>query len=137
MTLWLQPGDCIILNAANSTVGQFIIQLCHLLHLRCVAVVRQREQALEGFTQCTDRLKALGATHVIEDKGSLKVCSCCRSCRLMVTAGTNIMATMTAMQPCRHAAQPRSSPESEGVSHTLREDASKLTLGPSSPLLQP
>ena len=62
-----------ILNAANSTVGQVIIQLCHLLQLRCVAVVRESEQPLEGFTQLVDRLKALGASLVIQDSGSLKV----------------------------------------------------------------
>lgn len=61
-----------ILNAANSTVGQVIIQLCHLLQLRCVAVVRESEP-LEGFTQLVDRLKALGASLVIQDSGSLKV----------------------------------------------------------------
>lgn len=61
-----------ILNAANSTVGQIIIQLCHLLQLRC-AVVRECEQPLEGFTQLADRLKALGASHVIQDSGSIKV----------------------------------------------------------------
>ena len=71
----MQPGDCVILNAANSTVGQLIIQLCHLLQLRCVAIVREREQTAGGFTQCADRLKALGATQVFADKGSLKVCS--------------------------------------------------------------
>ena len=71
----MQPGDCVILNAANSTVGQLIIQLCHLLQLRCVAIVREREEAAGGFTQCADRLRALGATHVLADKGSLKVCS--------------------------------------------------------------
>lgn len=69
----VQPGDCVILNAANSTVGQIIIQLCHLLQLRCVAVVRECEQPLEGFTQLADRLKALGASHVIQDSGSIKV----------------------------------------------------------------
>ena len=72
----MQPGDCVILNAANSTVGQLIIQLCHLLQLRCVAIVREREQTAGGFIQCADRLKALGATHVLADTGSLKVCSC-------------------------------------------------------------
>ena len=56
-------------------MGQLIIQLCHLLQLRCVAIVREREQTAGDFTQCADRLKALGATHVLADKGSLKVCS--------------------------------------------------------------
>lgn len=62
-----------ILNAANSTVGQLIIQLCHLLQLRCVAVLREREQPQQDFTQTADRLKALGASVVVRDAGSLKV----------------------------------------------------------------
>ena len=66
----LQPGDCVILNAANSTVGQIIIQLCKLLQLRCVAVVRHIQ---EDFAHTADRLKALGASLVVQDTGSLKV----------------------------------------------------------------
>ncbi len=62
-----------ILNAANSTVGQLIMQLCSLLQLRCVAVLRQREQPKEDFTQTADRLKALGASLVLPDIGSFKV----------------------------------------------------------------
>lgn len=69
----LQPGDCVILNAANSTVGQVIIQLCSLLQLRCVAVVRQRCDSQEGSAHTADRLKALGASLVVQDTGSLKV----------------------------------------------------------------
>lgn len=34
-----QPGDAVLLNAATSTVGQLVIQLCHLLRLRAIAVV--------------------------------------------------------------------------------------------------
>lgn len=73
----LQPGDCVILNGANSTVGQVIIQLCSLLQLRCVAVVRQRSDTQEGFAHTADRLKALGASLVVQDTGSLKVGFCC------------------------------------------------------------
>ena len=75
----VQPGDCVILNAANSTVGRVIIQLCHLLQLRCVAVVRECEQPLEGFVQLANRLKALGASLVIQDSGSLKVLRSCKA----------------------------------------------------------
>lgn len=69
----VQPGDCIILNAANSTVGQLILQLCCLLHLRCVAVIRHREQTQQNFNQSAAWLKTLGAAVVLEDVGSLKV----------------------------------------------------------------
>ena len=71
-TVLLQPGDCVILNAANSTVGQVIIQLCRLLQLRCAALVREREESAEGFAQTVDRLKELGASLVIPDAGSIK-----------------------------------------------------------------
>ena len=40
----VQPGDCVMLSAANSTVGQTIIQLCKVLRLRCVAIVRAPEK---------------------------------------------------------------------------------------------
>ncbi|GAX80556.1 hypothetical protein CEUSTIGMA_g7993.t1 [Chlamydomonas eustigma] len=36
----LKPGDCIILNSANSTVGQAVLQISKLLKLRAIAVVR-------------------------------------------------------------------------------------------------
>lgn len=36
----LRPGDAVILNAANSTVGQTLVQLCKLLRLRCAAAGR-------------------------------------------------------------------------------------------------
>ena len=36
----LLPGDAVILNAANSTVGQAMLQIARLLRLRVVAVVR-------------------------------------------------------------------------------------------------
>lgn len=65
-----QPGDCVILNAANSTVGQLLVQLCKLLQLRCVAVVRDHEG---GFERVSEWLKGLGASEVIEDRKSVKV----------------------------------------------------------------
>jgi NADPH:quinone reductase-like Zn-dependent oxidoreductase len=65
----VQPGDCVVLNAATSTVGQAVIQICRTLQLRTVAVV-----ADHGSFEKTDLwLKSLGATVVLNDKGSLKV----------------------------------------------------------------
>lgn len=70
----MQPGDCVILNAANSTVGRCLLQLCRLLRLRAVAVVRGGEgEGGSRFEQVEVRLKALGASHVLMDEGSLKV----------------------------------------------------------------
>lgn len=66
----MQPGDCVILNAANSTVGQLLVQLCRLLQLRCVAVVRDHEGSKDRIT---DWLKGMGASEVIADKSSVKV----------------------------------------------------------------
>ena len=39
------PGGCVIRNAANSTVGQALLQLCKLLRLRAVAVARDVHQS--------------------------------------------------------------------------------------------
>ena len=65
----MQPGDCVVLNAATSTVGQALIQICRTLQLRTVAVVSARAD----FEKTDLWLKSLGATVVLEDKGSLKV----------------------------------------------------------------
>ena len=40
----LKPGDAVVLNAATSTVGQCVVQLCAMLKLRAVAAVRDRKR---------------------------------------------------------------------------------------------
>jgi NADPH:quinone reductase-like Zn-dependent oxidoreductase len=67
--LHLQPGDCVIMNAANSTVGQLLLQLCILLRLRAVAVISDKAD----FDKTALWLRALGASEVLPDQGSLKV----------------------------------------------------------------
>jgi len=64
----LKPGDSVILNAANSTIGTLIIQLCRMLKLRTVAIVRDNGE----FEKSVIWLKSLGATEVIADAASLK-----------------------------------------------------------------
>lgn len=65
----LKPGDCVILNAANSTVGQLLLQLCILLRLRAVAVISDKAD----FDKTALWLRALGASEVLPDQGSLKI----------------------------------------------------------------
>lgn len=55
----LKPGDWVIQNAANSSVGTWVIQLCKLKGLHTINLVRRSELA--------DPLRALGADVVIED----------------------------------------------------------------------
>jgi trans-2-enoyl-CoA reductase len=84
----MQPGDCVILNAANSIVGRTLLQLCKLLKLRAVAVLRSKTNAGSTssgsgsgtqaagdarFSAVAEQLKALGATLVLKDEGSIKV----------------------------------------------------------------
>lgn len=59
----LKPGDWVIQNAANSGVGQSLIQVAKQLGLRTINTVRR-----EGLE---DELKALGADHVLLDDGDL------------------------------------------------------------------
>jgi len=80
LCLICQPGDCVIINAANSIVGRTLLQLCKLLKLRCVAVLRCRASSSGGaaaaetrFAALVEQLKALGATLVLKDEGSIKV----------------------------------------------------------------
>eukprot|EP00775_Hariotina_reticulata_P002103 gene2103-2422_t len=78
----LKPGDCIILNAPNSTVGRTVLQLCKLLKLRAVAVLRVRltSAAASGtpgrddawFERVAGQLQTFGATIVLKDEGSIK-----------------------------------------------------------------
>jgi mitochondrial enoyl-[acyl-carrier protein] reductase / trans-2-enoyl-CoA reductase len=65
----LKPGDCVILNAANGTVGQLVVQLCRLLRLRAVAIVSDASD----FEKTSLWLRALGAAEVLLDAGSIRV----------------------------------------------------------------
>ncbi|XP_029360647.1 enoyl-[acyl-carrier-protein] reductase, mitochondrial isoform X2 [Echeneis naucrates] len=60
----LKPGDTVIQNAANSGVGQAVIQIAAARSINTINVVRDRPE----FTQLSDRLKAIGATHVIKEE---------------------------------------------------------------------
>ncbi|XP_053432598.1 enoyl-[acyl-carrier-protein] reductase, mitochondrial isoform X3 [Nycticebus coucang] len=60
----LQPGDSVIQNASNSGVGQAVIQIAAALGLRTINVVRDRPD----IQKLTDRLKNLGAEHVITEE---------------------------------------------------------------------
>ncbi|KAK3283969.1 hypothetical protein CYMTET_8359 [Cymbomonas tetramitiformis] len=54
----LKPGDSVILNGANSTIGTIIIQLCRMMKLRTVALLRDSGD----FEKTATWLKSLGAT---------------------------------------------------------------------------
>ncbi|TWW80164.1 Enoyl-[acyl-carrier-protein] reductase, mitochondrial [Takifugu flavidus] len=60
----LKPGDSVIQNAANSGVGQAVIQIAASRGIKTINVIRDRPE----FTQLSDRLKAIGATHVIREE---------------------------------------------------------------------
>ncbi len=68
----LKPGDCVLLNGASGTVGQLVVQLCHLLRLRAVAVVSMSVGDEAHFEKTAAMLAKLGAVHVIKDQGSVK-----------------------------------------------------------------
>lgn len=60
----LKPGDSVIQNAANSGVGQAVIQIAAARGVHTINIVRDRAD----LQQLTDRLKAMGATHVIKEE---------------------------------------------------------------------
>ncbi|XP_073702741.1 enoyl-[acyl-carrier-protein] reductase, mitochondrial isoform X1 [Garra rufa] len=60
----LKPGDTVIQNSANSGVGQAVIQIAAAKGIRTINVVRDRPD----LQQLSDRLTALGATHVITEE---------------------------------------------------------------------
>lgn len=60
----LKPGDTVIQNAANSGVGQAVIQIAAARGINTINIVRDRPE----FTELSDRLKAIGASHVIKEE---------------------------------------------------------------------
>lgn len=60
----LKPGDSVIQNAANSGVGQAVIQIAAARGINTINVIRDRPE----FTELSDRLKAMGGTHVIKEE---------------------------------------------------------------------
>ncbi|XDA73108.1 hypothetical protein R6Z07M_003382 [Ovis aries] len=64
----LQPGDSVIQNASNSGVGQAVIQIAAALGLRTINVLRDRPD----LQKLTDRLKNLGADHIVTEEGLRK-----------------------------------------------------------------
>ena len=59
----LEPGDVVIQNAANSGVGQAVIQIAAYFGLRTINIVRERED----LHQLVQHLHSLGASHVLTD----------------------------------------------------------------------
>ncbi|NWX19129.1 MECR protein, partial [Aegotheles bennettii] len=60
----LAPGDSIIQNAANSGVGQAVIQIAKASGIKTINVVRDRPD----LSKLVERLMALGADHVITEE---------------------------------------------------------------------
>ncbi|NWI11107.1 MECR protein, partial [Crypturellus soui] len=60
----LRPGDSVIQNAANSGVGQAVIQIARASGIRTINVVRARPD----LPKLVERLVSLGADHVITEE---------------------------------------------------------------------
>ncbi|XP_064491222.1 enoyl-[acyl-carrier-protein] reductase, mitochondrial [Pseudopipra pipra] len=60
----LAPGDSVIQNAANSGVGQAVIQIARASGIKTINVVRDRPD----LPQLVERLMALGADHVVTEE---------------------------------------------------------------------
>ncbi|NXE24669.1 MECR protein, partial [Ardeotis kori] len=60
----LAPGDSVIQNAANSGVGQAVIQIAKASGIKTINVVRDRPD----LAKLVERLMALGADHVITEE---------------------------------------------------------------------
>ena len=58
------PGDTVIQNGANSSVGQALIQIAKHMGVRTVNVIRKRHDMIK----VVDHLVSLGADHVITDE---------------------------------------------------------------------
>ncbi|KAF8974910.1 mitochondrial 2-enoyl thioester reductase, partial [Entomortierella lignicola] len=59
----LSQGDFVIQNGANSGVGEAVIQLAKPLGVKTINIIRNRP----GHEEVAERLKQLGATHILTD----------------------------------------------------------------------
>lgn len=59
----LAPGDCVVQNGANSSVGLCVIQIAKALGIKTINVIRDRED----FEDVKVQLLQLGADHVISE----------------------------------------------------------------------
>ncbi|KAF9378409.1 mitochondrial 2-enoyl thioester reductase, partial [Podila verticillata] len=59
----LSAGDYIIQNGANSGVGEAVIQMARPLGVKTINIIRNRP----GHEQVAERLRTLGATHILTD----------------------------------------------------------------------
>lgn len=62
----LNPGDTIIQNGANSSVGTSAIQLCKAWGINSINIIRSRPN--NGHKVVEEELKKLGATHVLTEE---------------------------------------------------------------------
>ncbi|XP_009585360.1 PREDICTED: trans-2-enoyl-CoA reductase, mitochondrial [Fulmarus glacialis] len=60
----LAPGDSVIQNAANSGVGQAVIQIAKAFGIKTINVVRDRPD----LPKLVERLMALGADHIVTEE---------------------------------------------------------------------
>ena len=60
----LKVGDCLIQNAANSAVGQMVIQMAKYKGVNTINIIRDRED----FSATQQMLEGLGASVVLSDK---------------------------------------------------------------------
>lgn len=60
----LEPGDTVVQNGANSAVGRYVIQICRLLNIKSVNVVRDRDEISELKKELGD----LGANYVYTEE---------------------------------------------------------------------
>ncbi|KAJ8602615.1 hypothetical protein CTAYLR_010195 [Chrysophaeum taylorii] len=59
----LKAGDALVINAANGAVGQVVIQLCRLMNLRAIGIVRRHD----NFSDTKAWLEYLGAYKIFAD----------------------------------------------------------------------
>jgi len=65
----LNPGETVIVNAANGVVGQVMVQLMAVLRFNVIAVVRE----VEGMEPMMRRLETMGAVKALLDEDNLRL----------------------------------------------------------------
>jgi trans-2-enoyl-CoA reductase len=97
----LKAGDVVVQNAANSMVGQSVIQLCKLKGVKTINLVRSRPDL--GAT--VDYLKSIGGDVVVPEECVLSHCFAFLGIKHNALGSTTVLMPCTSSPPRRYVAE--------------------------------
>lgn len=120
----LNAGDTVIQNGANSACGQSVIQICSVLGIKNVGIIRDRPDA----AKLVSYLKSIGATEILTEEQ-------CRTTKLFKSGelpkpklALNCVGGKNALEMCKHL-------DNEGIMVTYGGMSREPVIVPTSSLI--